>query len=422
MKRLPETGWSSEMVRLFDVARDLAYQSNLRQLMEAICQATTDLLGCDRATIFLYDSASDELKTLVALGTQEIRIPSRAGIAGSALHSGQTILVPDAYSDSRFNRGVDTQTGYRTRDILAVPLKDRQGAMLGVLQALNKHEGSFTERDELLGNMLGFQVAVALERQHLTDRLIASAKVERELEVARDIQQSLLPKSAPVLPGYDLACWYNPADLTGGDFLAFQTTGTGRLAFCLADVSGHGIGPSLVVAECRGLFRSALSQSESPDQILDSMNQILCEDLPDDRFVTGFVAVLKPDSGNIHYVSAAQGPLLLYRAATQAVEELTIDLPPLGLFPDLKAETIRECTLEPGDVLVVLTDGFYEWHGSQGHAFGPSGIRALLPEIHELPAQTIIETLYKTVAEHGSGVRQPDDLTAVILKRTHTSG
>ena len=73
-------------------------------------------------------------------------------------------------------------------------------------------------------------------------------------------------------------------------------------------------------------------------------------------------------------------------------------------------------------MLVVLTDGFYEWHGSQGHAFGPSGIRALLPEIHELPAQTIIETLYKTVAEHGSGVRQPDDLTAVILKRTHTSG
>jgi sigma-B regulation protein RsbU (phosphoserine phosphatase) len=417
-----DRGRIADLEQLLEVARRLGATVDLDLLLEGIAAAATSVLDCERATVFLYDRAAEELFSRLATGIadspiSEIRFPVTRGIAGEVARSGSVVNLPDAYADPRFNPEFDRRSGFRTRTLLTVPLSDHDGGIVGVLQVLNKRTGSFGDRDEQMALFLGSQAGVAVQRQMLLGHFAEKQRIQRDLNIARDIQQGLLPKEKPTLAGFDIAGWNRPADETGGDFYDFLPLADGGLAITIADVTGHGIGPALVVAEVRALFRALVMRSADLGSTVEGVHQLLCQDLPEGKFVTALFGILSPAEQTLRYVSTGQGPLLIYTAATGEVTELETQGLPLGILPEAAYDPPATVSFAPGDMLVLLTDGFFEWSRADGEQFGTERVRDLICTHRHRTAAELISLLHRSVVEFSAGTPQGDDLTAVIVKR-----
>ena len=412
----------ADLERLLDVARRLGATADLDPLLETIAAAATAVLDCERASVFLLDRSAGELCSRVATGiaaspVKEIRFPVGVGIAGEVARMGTAVNLPDAYADPRFNPEFDRRSGFHTRSMLTVPLADHDGSIVGVLQLLNKRGSPFGPRDEQLAGFLGGQAGVAVQRQLLLGHYAEKQRIERDLSIARDIQQRLLPKDPPALAGFDVAGWNRPADQTGGDYFDFIPLADGGLAFTIADATGHGIGPALVVSETRALFRALVAPAAPLVPLVMRVNDLLCADLPEGRFVTTLFGMIEPQGDAVRFVSAGQGPILAFRAATAAVEELDSHGLPLGLMPEMGYEPETTLPLAAGDMLVLLTDGFYEWQRADGSQMEMARFHDLLRRHRDAPAAELIQTIRATVEDFAGGTPQSDDLTAVIVKR-----
>ncbi len=402
---------------VLEVSRELAATTELTPLLQKIERATLQVLACRRATVFLYDRPTNELYSRLATGVDEIRFSADRGIAGEVARTGQVINVEDAYADDRFNPEIDRKTGFKTRNMVAFPLRGFDGTIVGVLQVLNKSSGAFDAWDRKLGETFGAQIGVVLQRQLLLEQYAEKQRIEADLKIARDIQQGLLPKKAPDLPGFDIAGWNKPADETGGDCFDFFTLGDGSVAITVADATGHGIGPALVIAECRALFRATISLSQDLAAVLDRINNLLCDDLPPDRFVTAFFGLLSPEDHTLRYLSAGHGPLLEYLRAGDEMIELKANTVPLGIMRDVEFDTPDQFAMLRGDMMILVTDGFFEWADKSGEQFGMQRIHRIIRKHRDETCAEIIHALHEAVLSFAAGTPQDDDLTAVIIKK-----
>jgi len=418
-----DTRHISDLNALLEVSRQLASTAEIMPLLGSIENAALRVLDCERASVFLYDAETNELFSLIATGTEGLRFPADRGIAGRTARNFRTSNVPDAAEDEDFNPDMDRQTGYRTQSVLSLPMSGLQGQMIGVLQALNKRDGSFSTRDEELAETLCAQAGVALQRQLLLDEYAEKRFLERDLDIARDIQQALLPEQSPTPEGFDIAGWNRPADRTGGDYFDFLDVGQDRIGLTVADATGHGIGPALVAAECRALMRSVALLSRERDRepalesILAKVNNLLFDDLPPERFVTQFFGILEPKRRVMRYASAGQAPLLYFDADKEAVIELPSTGLPLGMLPGSTYELGPAVTFDRGDILAVLTDGFFEWARDDGEMFGAERLSKALVTHRDVSSEELIARLHDEVCTFCCGTPQVDDLTAVIVKR-----
>lgn len=243
-------------------------------------------------------------------------------------------------------------------------------------------------------------------------------KIERDLDIARQIQRGLLPTSIPDVPGFEIEGWSQAADQTGGDYFDWMKLPDGGTLITLADVSGHGIGPALITAVCRAYVRAAaVDAGMALQDVIARVNDLLQMDLPAGRFVTAAVGVLKPDSNEMLLVSAGQAPLFFYHAASGTVDNWAADDLPLGIAASVSFESARRLRFEPGDALILATDGFFEWTNHEGEQYGIKRLEAFVAaHAHETP-KTFIQSLHANVVSHAAGQAQPDDLTAVVVKR-----
>jgi phosphoserine phosphatase len=267
------------------------------------------------------------------------------------------------------------------------------------MQAVNKTAGAFTPWDEVMLRTLAAQTGVAIQRQVLLESLAAKQALDKELAIARMIQQRLLPAAAPPVPGYDLAGWNQPANETGGDFYDFLPLPEGRLS-----------------TGCRAFARAVLSDTADLAAAVPRVNRLLSADMSPGHFVTAFFGVLDPAANRLAFLSAGQGPVYLFRAAG-GVEELEPHGPPLGLFPDVPFDPPGAVAFEPGDVLVVMTDGFYEWANPARERVGSERVIAAVTGVLGLSADEVIREAYAAVTAFACGTAQNDDLTAVVVKR-----
>jgi len=258
---------------------------------------------------------------------------------------------------------------------------------------------------------------VAIQRQMLLEEFAHMKELERDLSLARDIQQRLLPTSDPQIAGYDVAGWNEPADATGGDCYDFVYSDDGRLGVLLADVTGHGIGPALIVAECRALIRAVAAVSNDLGTIMSRANRLLNNDLSGGRFSTTFFGWLDPIRHDIQYLSAGHGPLLHYVYATGQCRELPATTYPMGILPEIDDTPAEPIEMAPGDIMVLVTDGFYEWPNPGGEQFGIGRVNALIHAHRDRTAAEIIQRLHSAVEAFGDGTPQRDDLTAVVIRR-----
>lgn len=430
------------MKKILAVARLLGSTDDLDQILSLVIDAMRDALDADRATVFEYDAEADQLFTTVAHGLSagpdtpaEIRIPRSAGLAGQCATSRRIINVPDAYADERFNRDVDKRTGYTTRSILCIPLLAVDGELIGVAQVLNKSDGPFDDADEEVAAALASQAAVALKRARMIEDRVVREKLEKELELAGWMQRQTFPEVLPALPGYDIAGWSRPAEETGGD--AFDVVGLVRAEgaldvgepggyadaalLLLGDATGHGVGPALSVTQARSMLRMALRVGASLDRLTVQMNAQLHDDLPPGRFITVWLALLDAHTHEIRGYSAGQAPLLHYTAATREIRSLTADTLPMGIAPDLPIDGPTRIALAPGDLFVVLSDGFYEAARAGGEQFGTQRICNLVRDNAHLPARELLDCVRIACEDFCGTEPQADDQTAVIIRRLPVS-
>jgi serine phosphatase RsbU (regulator of sigma subunit) len=258
-------------------------------------------------------------------------------------------------------------------------------------------------------------VKAALREAKLESEL---QQINHDLEIARSIQQDLLPTSPPELEHFEIAGWNQPANQTGGDYFDWQLLPDGQLAISVGDATGHGIGPALVSALCRAYARASFLADH--DRVLERLNSLLANDLADDRFVTFAVIFLNPANSEIKVLSAGHGPILWYRRAMNKWENFEAQGIPLGMIPGMPYEDSRLKSLKAGDMIVLVTDGFYEWQNPDEEEFGVERLKDTIREARDCSAEDMIGKLYAAVKEFSKGTEQKDDLTAVVLKRKTT--
>lgn len=241
-------------------------------------------------------------------------------------------------------------------------------------------------------------------------------RVEKELDIARSIQSGLLPSSEPDVPGYEIAGWNRPADQTGGDYFDWHTTPDGCTLVTIADVSGHGVGPALVSVACRAYARAS-AERRPLERFVEHINALLLDDLSSGRFVTMAGVLIDPGSSELRLVSAGHGPVLVCRASGE-IESIMPGAMPVGISDAFSAPDPDLVTLSPGDSLVLVTDGFFEWPAPSGERFGLERLNESLREHRAQAPSDLIQTLHAIVNGFALGSPQQDDLTAVIIRRS----
>ena len=403
--------------QILEVTRKLAAPFDLDTMLAEVVDATREILDADRGTVFLYDSSNDELIVRVGTELDHIRIPADKGIVGESAQTRTLINVPDCYADERFNRDIDRQTGYRSRCMLTIPLIGYEESLIGVLQILNKNNGVFDKKDEFVAQALAAQAAVVLHRAKITEQIIANERLDREITVARDVQMGTLPKEMPQIPGYDFGGAFSPTDQTGGDLYDFVPLDGQRLFLLMGDATGHGIGPALSATQVRAMLRVAIRLNSSLDDAFIHINDQLCDDLPDDRFVTGFFGLLDSRDNTVRFHSGGQGPIMHFHATRKEYDWHPATTFPLGYMPQSQLGDPVIAMLEPGDVLGLISDGIYEYENENGMQFGQQGVINVIDNHPDASAQELVDLIMRAARTHGGKAPQADDITIVLAKR-----
>jgi serine phosphatase RsbU (regulator of sigma subunit) len=252
----------------------------------------------------------------------------------------------------------------------------------------------------------------------LAERLrVTNQALDREIQAVGRLQRELLPAEMPRIPGYEWSVHYETSTRAGGDYYDFVTLPEGRVGILIADASGHGAPAAVLMAMARSLFHEVAAQNCGPERVMSEMERRLAALMPTGWFVTACYIVLEPASGAFEYSLAGHDPPWVLRAGAGAVERLPVSGGPLlGPFTEIGYGASRS-RLDPGDVLVLSTDGLSEAQDREGHLLGDDAVRATLASSGALEADAVRDRVLERVAQHRGGAVASDDMTLLILGR-----
>ena len=308
--------------------------------------------------------------------------------------------------------GIETLQGVlgAAEDLAVVVLTGLNDEQVG-LEAIRQGAQDYLVKGHITSEILFRSVRYAAERNRLE---LTIRRTDEEFRIARRIQSSLFPSHAPDTPGLDISGRSQPADATGGDYFDYLALPGGCQGIVVGDVCGHGYGPAILMAEVRAYLRALAESSDDVGEILTRANHLLTRDTPDERFVAMFFASITPDRQSLVY-SGAGDRAFLFRADGE-IERMTATGLPLGIDPEAIIDGSGVRSLEPGDTILLLTDGLLETLGSDGTIFGEQRICDVLLANRHLIADEIIEALFQASDKFGGGQPQRDDYTAVVAK------
>ena len=430
-------GPSDPLTLLYELACAFAARIELDELSALVVRKCCQVLDAEATSILLLDPERAELffgyvaepEPEAAARLLALRFPADCGIAGTVVRTGRSLRVDDVSSDPRFYAGVDRQTGITTRALLCAPLRTRQGT-IGVIQVLNpRSRACFTDDQLAFLEALAGSIAVAIEnarmyaqlkQQYLAlqeatrdrEQLFA---IRRELDIARGIQQSILPRAFPHRPDLELFAEMIPAREIGGDFYDFFSVDDARLGLVVGDVSGKGVPAALFMALTRTLVRAAVFENYSPAEAMRRVNELLIPDTRQGMFVTAVYAVLDMESKELTYVNAGHNPPLWVKT-DGTIEKLTRTAIALGV---VAGGTVKEQTihLEAGDNLLLYTDGLTESFNYEGEFYGEERLLEAIRSDQCGSADELIDVVEKSLLEFVQDMPAADDLTMLVLRR-----
>jgi phosphoserine phosphatase RsbU/P len=407
----------NRMEKLIEAAKNVNSTLELDRVLAIVVDNAIHIVGCESGTLYLVDEEKRELwsKVLRESRLVEVRLTLGQGIAGYVAATGDVLNIADAYADARFNPSFDRVSGFRTKTMLCMPVRNPSGAIIGVLQLLNKHLGLFTRNDESFIAALSVHAAIAIENARLHEEEKALNSMREEIRLAARIQLDLLPRSAPAIPGYDLAGRSLPARSVGGDYFDFIRVGPGHTAVAIGDVSGKGLPASLLMANVQATLRGQTAPGNSPSACLIRSNQLLFESTATERFVTLFYMILDHERHRLEFSNAGQDNPFVVRDGGR-MDRLVDGGPPVAILDEFPYDQ-GATELFPGDVAVLYTDGIPEAMNATGEQYGEERLAWLLSTVRELPAEQIIDRILEDVSLHCAGAPQADDRTVVVLRR-----
>jgi phosphoserine phosphatase RsbU/P len=409
---------TQDLQTVMAISRAIGSERDLDRLLGLIVRSVSQLVDADRTSLYLVDNERQELITRVSQGAREIRLPLGKGIAGSVASSGETINIPHAYADPRFNREHDRTSGYVTRSILCMPLKNYTGTVVGVLQTLNKMSGEpFNAYDEEVLSALCGSAAVAIDNAQLIVRDRERMRLENELALARTIQLALLPDKPPTHPQWRIAQYCSSCDETGGDYFDFIPLANGQFDVVVGDVSGHGIAAALMMSTARAFLRALHERGDTTVATMTSLNRLLEQDMSDDRFMTMVMARLH-DDGRVHYVAAGHEPPFVWRHNNQNNEINKSSGLPLGMIDDSTYDEGIIAPLAAGELLVLFTDGIPDVHSpTHPETWGMDNMYAVIAQHAGQGADAVCKAVIAAAHDILRGHPAHDDMTLVVIER-----
>lgn len=411
-----------EMKFLHQISQKISEKKPLPKLLKEIMESSKLLMNAEASSLLLYEPADKKLYFQVATGSKgksvkKYSVDLGVGISGWVAKHKQPLLVPDCYEDPRFSPDYDKKTKFKTRSMICVPLI-RKKQLLGVIQVINKKDGSaFEERDLTLFMTLASQCAIAIENHQLTEKQIETEALERELETAREIQENLLPATLPDFSDIQVAARLIPAKQVGGDFYTVLRVDENKSFFLVADVSGKGIPAALIVStidSCLNSYFELMTEKFDLMSLVHALNVVLIESTTTDKFATCWFGLYLHDSRKLISVNAGHNPPFLIRRSRERPEPLQAGGLFLGGFEG--PYEMEELQLEPEDVLIVYTDGITEAFNTRGKQYGDERLMDLVLEKRHLSAEDLLKAIEDDVDTHVGEAQQSDDITCTVLK------
>jgi phosphoserine phosphatase RsbU/P len=407
---------------LLDITKKISRSLNLQEVLVLVMDTLDSLLPYDAAGIYLIrrDPHTSEGGTATLVfhaeamrgydieEMMELRLKAGQGLIGHVAQTGEPIICPDVREDPRY-----VNARKETRSELVAPIISNE-EVIGVFDLESDRLDAYTEDDKEVLMLLTSQVAIIIEKAMLHEQLVEKKRLEAQLEVARQVQLSLLPPRDPTLEGFDISAYNFSTEEVSGDYYDFVSIYEDHLGLVIADVSGKGVPAALLMAFLRASLRAAIHIGYAPHVAMSKVNYLLWESIERNQFVTAFYGVLDSTNKTLAYTNAGHNPPLLLDADGKArfIERGGL---PLGMFRDARYYEYY-LPVESGQTLVIYTDGVTEAADGKGEEYGRERLESAVRSGHHLPARELIDFIYTDVLTWTGGRGSGDDVTFIVIK------
>jgi serine phosphatase RsbU (regulator of sigma subunit) len=389
---------------------------SLEELLDLILDRAFDHLRPEEAAIYLRsDDGSYACAASRSVGKGDPDMLSSKNLMEQVVEGRQAALVLDAQTDERFNEAMSLLDA-GVRSLVAAPLLDPDGTLGLIVLGSRLTLRQFEEDDMELLASLASVAAMRIRNVHLAEEAEAHRRLEQEVALAREIQVSLLPDALPEVEGWDIVAGNIPSRGVSGDFFKVELRhDESEVVLMLSDVSGKGIGASLLTASLEALSAGPIHDGVPVEVIFRSVSHLLFDRTPPEKYATSFLASVEPNTGFLRYCNAGHNPGLLLRAdgSTEWLESTGM---PLGILPE-GVFTAEEKTLEVGDTLILYTDGITEPEDPDEEEYGQDRLEAVCVKNREEPIAEIMAAIEKDLYDFVRGVPFLDDRTLVLIRR-----
>jgi sigma-B regulation protein RsbU (phosphoserine phosphatase) len=401
-----------QLANLAEITQYFASSLNIHETLKNAIQQFLIYLDAEAASIFLLENDDTELVCMDCAGPVDItglRLKANQGIVGKTVKSKECQMVRDVSKDTNFTQFVDKKTGFITKSILCTPLMI-QDHCIGALELINKksEEGLFDTRDQHLLMALSSAAALAIHNARMAASLVEQERMRKELELAREIQMGLLPRTSAV--DFPVRGINYPALEVSGDFYDYFRREDGKIYFNLADVSGKGMNSALLMAKASSLLHHLAKSIDDPGEMLSRVNDELCETVSHGMFITIVSGFIDPEKGIIQLSNAGHQPPLYFRN-DGTFEEIPASALPIGILPatDFPVTTIEM----QGGNLYLFTDGVTESLDANGE---PLEMEGLIRLIQANAGQSPVQQLENIATQiRNPDINQRDDITMMVI-------
>ncbi len=392
---------------------------DLDRILENVMTISKQVMNADASSLMLIDEKTNELVYQVALGKvgeklkQEFRLKLGQGIAGAVAEEGKPLLIEDVYEHPKFFRGHDEATGYRTKSMIAIPLKVGE-RITGVAQVINRLDDKPFDKDDLeLFIALCSMAAIAIENAKMHRSLMEKQRLVKDMEFARSVQESFLPQKLPDVRGYAFSAHYTPAQEVGGDFYDFITLDTDRTGVVIGDVSGKGVPAALYMAKLGSDLRTLAFTESDPSAALGRLNDMLAGRSRRGMFATLLYMELDSGKNGILICNAGHLPAIIKKRGGEVVKISAAGGAPLGI---LQGMVFRQeaASLDPGDTVILYTDGIVEAMNAKNELYGYNRLEALV-RIAPSEPDKLKSAIIEDVNRFTGLTSQHDDMTLVCF-------
>jgi sigma-B regulation protein RsbU (phosphoserine phosphatase) len=408
---------------LLDITKKISRSLDLQEVLNLVMDTLDSLIPYDAAGIFVVQCTKkeqlpegEELCTFKSEAVRgydidelsDLHLKLGEGMIGSVALSGTPIIAPDVLKEPIYINARD-----RTRSEMIAPIISND-EVIGVFDLESDELNAYSDDDLEVLMMLASQVAIIIEKVMLHEQLIEKKRLEGQLEVARQVQLELLPARDPELPGYDISAYNFPTEEVSGDYYDWVPIYDDQIGIVIADVAGKGVPAAILMAFLRASLRAATHIGYATHISMAKVNFLLWESIERNQFVTAFYGILDAQKGTLAYSNAGHNPPLLVNAAGKA-KFIEKGEQPLGMFRETRYHEYH-LEFEPGDVLVLYTDGATEANSPSGEEFGRERLAQAVKDNYDRPARELIAGLQMEILKWTNNVGSHDDVTFFVIR------